>query len=224
MEQLNKNRSLAVLLIAVLFLILFAAYSFVIKPSSGSNSDQQAEIDRLTGQTELLSKKLAEKKESNKSYSEAGVQNALPLWDNTEQLLLDLQSIEQQTSATTITATFSPDSDGKQADGETDSASLGNIGLDTSSDNATAGNSSSAELGSYVKKLGVSVVIKGSYTNVLHYVEKLQTMPRLITVDSFDIAKSSSADKPLSASITFTAYFDPSYKSLVKQMVLPYTE
>ncbi|SEP14099.1 hypothetical protein [Paenibacillus sp. OV219] len=225
MEQLNKNRSLAVLLIALLFLLLFAAYTFLIKPSSGSDSEQQAEIERLTSQAELLGKKVSENKQANKAYSEASVQNALPLWDNTEQLLLDLQRIEQETGTATITATFNADTLGEQTAGNTDSATLDGTSDSTSSDGtATTDSTGSASLGPSVKKLKVSAVIKGRYADVLRYVEKLQRMPRLVTVESFDAVKASTADKPISANITFTAYFDPSYKPLVKQVILPYSD
>ncbi|SFT29463.1 hypothetical protein [Paenibacillus sp. BC26] len=216
MEQLTKNRSLSVLLVAVLFLALFAIYSYLLKPSADQITDQQAEIERLNSEYNLLSKKLAEKKEASNEFSKENVQQALPLWDNTEQLLLDLQQIESSTGGEALTATFTPDRVDDQQNADT-----------SASENTDSTTDSSTSFGPNVKQLKVSLVIKGKYADILRYIEELQKLPRLITVDSFDVAKSSSLAgdaKPISANLAFTAYFDPSYKSLAKEVLLPFEE
>ncbi|MBP3966850.1 hypothetical protein [Paenibacillus lignilyticus] len=216
MEQLTKNRSLSVLLVAVLFLALFAIYSYLLKPSADQITDQQAEIERLNNEYNLLSKKLAEKKEESNEYSKENVQQALPLWDNTEQLLLDLQQIESSTGGEALTATFTPDRVDDQENADT-----------SASENTDSTTNSSTSFGPNVKQLKVGLVIKGKYADILRYIEELQKLPRLITVDSFDVAKSSSLSgdaKPISANLAFTAYFDPSYKSLAKDVLLPFEE
>ncbi|SDX96413.1 hypothetical protein [Paenibacillus sp. CF384] len=215
MEQLTKNRSLTVLLLALLFLVLFVIYTYLLKPSTDKIANQQIEIESLNNQYSLLSNKLAEKKKASDEYSKSAVQLALPLWDNTEQLLLDLQQIESVTGTETLTASFTPDlEEGQSIAGE-------------NSDTNEGTTDSINPLGPNVKKLKVASVIKGSYSNVLRYIEELQKLPRLITVDSFDVAKTGSinaSSKPISANIVYTAYFDPSYKPLVKETILPFEE
>ncbi|WP_308637903.1 type 4a pilus biogenesis protein PilO [Paenibacillus silvisoli] len=215
MQQLSKNRSAAVLLIALLFLILFAVYTYILQPTNSKITDQQTEIERLDSQFKLLSTKLAEKKQASDDLSKESVQKALPLWDNTEQLLLDLQTIESTTGAETLTATFTPDASDAQS---------GNAGDEGTA--ASENSQSDSPYGPNVKQLKVASVIKGSYSSILQYVEELQKLSRLITIDSFDVAKPSGNDtnKPLSANIVYTAYFDPSYKSLVTQVIQPFNE
>ncbi|NBD25343.1 type IV pilus inner membrane component PilO [Paenibacillus glycinis] len=216
MEQLNKNRSLMLLVLAVLFLVLFAAYMYVVKPAASEVNDQEERISTLDKQRTLLQKKLGEKQEQAAAYSGEDVQRALPLWDNTEHLLLDLQGIEGRSGAQTLSAAFNA-AGGDDASAEDEEQAEGG-GEETNQ---------AAALPSGIKRLKTSAVVKGTYEQVLNYVDALQKLKRLITIDSLDIAKSSDgtgASPVIKINLAFTAYFDPSYRDQVSEVLQPYSE
>lgn len=214
MDQLNKNRSLVLLGLAVLFLVLFAVYMYLVKPTASDLDDQETKIAQLSQERSLLQRKLKEKQEQSASYSDEAVQRALPLWDNTEQLMLDIGTIEGRTGAETLSATFNA-ADDQDLEGIIQSSESGASGGEAAKDTLPAG----------IKKLKAATVVQGTYEQVLAYVDTLQKLDRLITIESLDIAKSGDAEAAgakIKANLMFTAYFDPAYRSQVKEVLEPF--
>ncbi|GGD48034.1 type 4a pilus biogenesis protein PilO [Paenibacillus nasutitermitis] len=201
MEQLNKNRKLALLLVALMFLVLLAVYIYMLLPKTRQVSDQQDVIARLESQTRLLQKKLDEKKSSESKYSQETVQAALPLWDNTEQMLMDLEQIGKTTRVQNVSLAFAADS-----------------GVDNET-------SAQQDVMSAVRELKISSSIKGSYADILTYISRLEALPRLIKVDNLEITKPDAFQNNaamITVNLSFTAYYDPSYKDLVDEQQLPF--
>ena len=73
----------------------------------------------------------------------------------------------------------------------------------------------------------MAAVIKGSYKSILDYVDRIQKLERLVTVDSLEInrtACSCGTEQDLTVNFTFTAYFEPAYRKDVEIPLLPYAE
>ncbi|MFC3801966.1 type 4a pilus biogenesis protein PilO [Cohnella sp. GCM10012308] len=201
--QLNK-RSLGLIGVVLLFLLLLMFVVYKQMPLNSDLSDQNDQIANLRSQADLLTKKAAEGSAAGAEYSDASVQQALPLSDNTEQMLLDLKKISQATGVAMLNATFSA-SDSNQLQSmlggeQTPYASVG--------------------------ELKTAVAIEGTYDRLLEWVGALQKLERLVSVDNFAIAKPAPADlgKAMTLNVNFTAYFDPSYRNLVDEELLPYQE
>ncbi|MDI4644323.1 type 4a pilus biogenesis protein PilO [Cohnella hashimotonis] len=201
--QLNK-RSLSLIGVVLLFLLLLMFVVYKQMPLNSELSDQRDQIASLRSQSDLLTKKAAEGSAAGAELSDASVQQALPLSDNTEQMLLDLKKISQATGVALLNATFSA-SDTNQLQSmlggeQTPYASVG--------------------------ELKTAVAIEGTYDRLLEWVGALQKLERLVSVDNFAIAKPAAADlgKAMTLNVNFTAYFDPSYRNLVDEELLPYKE
>lgn len=201
--QLNK-RSMGLIGVVLLFLLLLMFVVYKQMPLNTRLSEQSDQIASLRSQADVLAKKAAEGSSAEAEYSDASVQQALPLSDNTEQMLLDLKSVSQATGVALLNATFSA-SDSNQLQSmlggeQTPYASVG--------------------------ELKTAVAIEGTYDRLLQWVGALQKLPRLVSVDNFALAKPSAADmgKPMTLNVNFTAFFDPSYRNLVDEELLPYKE
>ncbi|MFC4103328.1 hypothetical protein [Paenibacillus xanthanilyticus] len=215
MEQLSKNRTAVMLLAVILFLALFALYMYLVKPAGDTIANQESELSTLDSQRAILQKKVDERKQKNEGFDAAAVQEALPLWDNTEQLLLDLYQIEAITFADTLTANFTIEDKNTEAENE-EAIDTGDVG---------DGQSTEPSALSTAKKVEVSVSIKGREADIGKYVYAVQNMKRLVVVDKFDISGNSrDSTKQVTASLVFTAYFDPSYLPLVDDIQTPYKE
>ncbi|MCC3374610.1 type 4a pilus biogenesis protein PilO [Cohnella sp. REN36] len=203
MEALTDKRKLIFIAVVLLFLLLLGGYLTFLQPLNASLSDQKDEIDRLNGQIRILTDKAAEKNREAGSFSQADVQAALPLSDNTEQLLLDLQTIGRGADVELLGSTFST--------AETNQLQT-MFGMKTSPYPS-------------VKELKASVVLQGKYEQLLDWIDRLQRLPRLVSVDAFSLAKPSSeadAQKPITLNLNFTVYYDPSYRNLTDGERLPY--
>ncbi|MBB3108726.1 type IV pilus assembly protein PilO [Paenibacillus phyllosphaerae] len=222
MEQLNKNRTMIVLMMSLLFLLLFAAYMYVVKPAASSVEEQDTEILSLEQQRDLLQKKLSEKQvDTTTEFPEETVQTQLPLWDNSEQLVLDLQRIEQETQATMTSSTWMAETTDTQEEQVSETS--------TTSESADGQGTEEAVVSPLerAKELKVTATIKGRYSELLAYIEALQKLTRLTTIESLDVTKPSVKDEAttdLTLNLVFIAYYDPSYKDLVKTIVQPYKE
>ncbi|TYP70113.1 type IV pilus assembly protein PilO [Paenibacillus methanolicus] len=212
MEQLSKNRTLFILLFAMLFLILFVLYQYVVMPSSDKLPDQEDEISRLADQQRILERQKEKKSSQDAAYAEESVQKALPLWDNTEQLLLDFKQIESSSNASVVSAAFAVEEAGGSKTAE-----------------ETAGTEEEAEAATEINagKVVVNTVLSGRYAEIVSFIDGLQKLPRLTTIDTLDITKSLSnvgGATDISVNLVFTAYFDPSYAQAVEHIVQPYKD
>ncbi|MEK3790901.1 type 4a pilus biogenesis protein PilO [Paenibacillus sp. FSL R7-0204] len=189
MEQINKYRSPIVLGVLVLFLLLFAFFLLGFQPTTSKIAEQESEISQLEQQNRLMENKI---QEFNSSTADNGAQDELlaklPRGDNSEQLIIDLQTIGTMTNAR-----------------------LKDIGFAVEDNNPAQVMTGSSEAAfPAVKTVRMDALVEGTYSNVLSWMNALQLLPRIINVDSFSFQHSSNAKNMISASITFTAYYEKS--------------
>lgn len=197
----NNTQTLLLFLAVILFLGLFALYYFLQIPSSEKVKSQQNEITIVEKQIQLLNKKLSEKKEEA-GFSMDEIQAALPLWDNTEQLTLDLNKIKTDTNVTFNSIAYAVSDKGTQTQ------------------QADANNKSAFP---NVREVKVTTSVAGTLDEVTAAITQLQALPRLINVETVNFGNlPKDLTRKLTVNLTFTAYFDPSYKSKVDKIVLPY--
>ena len=89
----QRRNTLWLLLALLLVLILAVCYLYLAKPAADRAAAKQIDIEFAQKETRLLQKKLQEKEAASHTGAVDGVQGELPYWDNTEQLVLDLERI-----------------------------------------------------------------------------------------------------------------------------------
>ncbi|SFE97590.1 type IV pilus assembly protein PilO [Paenibacillus catalpae] len=194
----TKNRSLGLIMMMLLFLVLLLLYVVLLQPSSNQLSDQKKLADQTERQLNALEASV-NKQNGEGSLPEQDIQAALPLWDNSEQLVVSLKSLSQQTGAKVNSATIDLPGDNK---------------LNTLDDSVDP-------IYPTVKEVNVHVFLLGTYTQVKSWMNQLQQQKRLIVVHSFSLQQSDSGMN--TAELSFTAYFDPSYERMLKNPILPAT-
>ncbi|MGU3473753.1 hypothetical protein ACLBWT_21715 [Paenibacillus sp. D51F] len=249
-----RRRNTLILLTAVILFLLLLLYAFYfVKPAFDKSASLDGEIAQQERLTEVLRKKLAEKQVAADARPVDGVQGALPYWDNTEQLALDLERIGAEAKVSHASLSFAGDlsasepllersgtaagtgsvqgaaagSDEAAPDAASDSLAAAAEGQTASPDGAAQDGGQAQAAASEPKKLQVAAVIKGSYESILAYVEQVNLMERITTVDSLEIARGASGSedgRELTVNFAFTAYFDPSYRSQVEDALLPFAE
>ncbi|GFZ88259.1 hypothetical protein GCM10008018_37990 [Paenibacillus marchantiophytorum] len=199
----NKNNTQTLLLFgaALLFLGLFAFYYFLQMPSSDKVKAQESELATLNKQVQLLNKKVSEKQNAVIGPSMKEVQAALPLWDNTEQITLDLNKIKKDTDVSFNSITYSISE--KSSQQQTDAAKK------TAYPN--------------VREVKVTTSVAGTFKEISDAITQLQALPRLIKVDTVNYGSlPKDLTRKITINLTFTAFFDPSYKAKVDKVETPY--
>lgn len=182
----------------LLFLVLLLLYVILLQPSSNKLSDQKELVDQTEMQLNALQASM-NRQDGEGSLPEQDIQAALPLWDDSEQLVVALKSLGQQTGAKLNSATIDLPGGNKL--------------------NTFTG--SSDPLYPTVKEVNVHVSLLGTYAQVKGWMNQLQQQKRLIVINSFTLQQSDSGMN--AAEIAFTAYFDPSYEQMLKNPILPVT-
>lgn len=194
MEQINKYRSSIVLGLLVLFLILFAFYMFAIRPVNNDIAMQDNEFSMLEQEKGIYINKINELK-SNKdaaTTSEEAALTAIPRGDDSESLILDLQSIGNSSHARLKDIGFSL----PETNGISDWTGI--------SADATAG----------LKEIKIAAIVEGGYTEIHEWLKQLHDLQRIVAIDSFSFQQPyefPSAIKPgsiLTANVSFTAYYE----------------
>jgi len=207
-EQINKYRSPIILGMLILFLLLLALYMLGIQPANRKLGEQETELSQLNDQNALLEKKIDERKsDASRDTEQAELLAQLPQGDNSEQLILDLRAIGALTGTRLKDVSFT-------------------VG-DKNPIQEMTGSSTAAF--PTVKQLNMTAVVEGDYTGIYNWMQALQSLPRIVNVDSFSFqrpADSGGAQKlpgVITANISFTAYFEEadnsadSSKSLAEQ-------
>jgi Tfp pilus assembly protein PilO len=201
MSSKNNTKSLLLFLAVLLFLGLFACYYFLQLPSTNKIKAQENEMAIVEKQVQLLTKKLSEKKE-DVGPSLKDIQAALPLWDNTEQLTLDLNQIKKNSKVNFNSISYAVSDKSTQTQQ-----------TDANSKNPYPN----------VREVRVTTSVAGTFNEVTDAITQLQALPRLIRVDTVNFGNlPKDLSRKLTVNLTFTAYFDPSYKSRVEKVELPY--
>jgi type IV pilus assembly protein PilO len=192
-EQINKYRSPIILGLLILFLLLFAFFMLGLQPASREVKDQESELSQLNEQNNLLQSKIDEQKnDTSQDAEEAALLAQLPKGDNSEQLILDLRSIGSATGA-----------------------KLKDISFSVSDQNPIQGTTgSSTEEYPTVKQLNMTAVVEGNYAGVSSWLLALQSLPRIVNVDSLAFQRSSADESAqgssgiITANVSFTTYFE----------------
>ncbi|KAA1186868.1 type 4a pilus biogenesis protein PilO [Paenibacillus sp. B2(2019)] len=194
MEQFNKYRSPIVLGVLILFLMLFAFYMLGVQPTNKEISAQNAEIRQLEKEAEILQTKINELKSSTTSLDseQQELLAALPKGDDSEGLIDDLRAV-----------------------GMSSQARLKDVSFILDEANPIQQMTGSAEvLFPTIKQIKMTAVVEGTYTSIRQWMEELQTLARIVNVDSFNFQQSyeeRSKDSPesiLTANVAFTAYYE----------------
>ncbi|WP_336787121.1 hypothetical protein [Paenibacillus sp. MMO-177] len=195
----TKNRSLGLIVMMLLFLVLLLLYVVLLQPSSSKLSDQKKLAEQSELQYNALQASVNKQQEEGTGLAERDIQAALPLWDNSEQLVVTLKSLSLQTGA-----------------------KINSAAIDLPGENKLNALSGSADpLYPTVKEVNVHVTLLGTYAQVKSWMTQLQQQKRLIVINDFTLQQADSGMN--TAELSFTAYFDPSYKSLLKNPILPAT-
>lgn len=192
MDLLSKNRNAVVLGMVLLFLVLLLAYLLSVNPKAKLVDERKADLDRVTSQNELIRNKIAQIKaeQSNEAMDPSEVSALLPNTDKSEQMLLDLSRISQDTLVDLESAAFTS--------------------LESNRIAAMTGNPELLFPG--VRELAVSAVVSGTYKEIRSWLDELQGVERMIVVDGFSFQQPYEFGEPgslLKANVTFTAYYLP---------------
>ncbi|SDF21500.1 type IV pilus assembly protein PilO [Fontibacillus panacisegetis] len=202
------NRSVLLLITSTAFLLLIIMYVWVYLPSHQQLSDLKAEKNRVNTQIETLQSVLDEKMSKKYNIDERVVQAAVPLWDNTEQLIFQLDVINKLTNVSVKNGSigFQEKSEIELQD---ESSSQTNAETNGTSDNG-------------VKEMVVNLTVDGKVTDVIEWVDRLEKLPRLIFVSSFNLKKGETYGDAV-VDLSFVAFFDPSYEPILEKPILPKT-
>ncbi|GLX69288.1 GspMb/PilO family protein [Paenibacillus glycanilyticus] len=193
-----KNRSFGLIVMMLLFLVLLLLYVVLLQPSSSELLDQKGLVSNAEQQLNALQASI-NKKEEGSNLPEQDIQAALPLWDNSEQLVVSLKTLSQQTGAKVNSATIDLPGDNK---------------LNLLSDNADP-------LYPTVQEVNVHVSLLGTHAQVKSWMDQLERQKRLVVVNSYTLQQTDSGMD--TAELAFTAYFDPSYKDMLNNPIVPQT-
>ncbi|MNO37896.1 Pilus assembly protein, PilO [compost metagenome] len=194
MEQFNKYRSPIVMGVLILFLMLFAFYMLGVQPTNKEISAQNAEISQLEKEAEILQTKINELKSSATSLDseQQELLAALPKGDDSEGLIDDLRAV-----------------------GMSSQARLKDVSFILDEANPIQQMTGSAEvLFPTVKQVKMTAVVEGTYTSIRQWMDELQTLVRIVNVDSFNFQQSyeerakDSPESILTANVAFTAYYE----------------
>jgi type IV pilus assembly protein PilO len=194
MEQFNKYRSPIVLGVLILFLMLFAFYMLGVQPTNKEISAQNNEISQLEKEAEILQTKINELKSSATSVDseQQELLAALPKGDDSEGLIDDLRAV-----------------------GMSSEARLKDVSFILDEANPIQQMTGSAEvLYPTVKQVKMTAVVEGTYTSIRQWMDELQTLARIVNIDSFNFQQSyeerskDSPDSILTANVAFTAYYE----------------
>ncbi|MBA9084225.1 type IV pilus assembly protein PilO [Fontibacillus solani] len=207
MDNMNK-RSVLLLITSIAFLLLIIMYVWVYLPSNQQLSDLKAEKNQVNTQIQTLQSVLDEKMSKKYNIDEKAVQAAVPLWDNTEQLIFQLDVINKLTNVSVKNGSI-----GFQEKSEIELQ-------DESSSQNNAETDGTPAIG--VKEIVVNLTVDGKVTDVIDWVDRLEKLPRLIFVSSFNLKKGETYDDAV-VDLSFIAFFDPSYEPILEKPILPET-
>lgn len=186
MEQLSKHRNVVLLGIVLLFVILLAFYAWVLHPLTKQSDQYDAQLSQIQQEYNLIQTKIAQLKGSQPNEQQQAVQAAIPATVASEKLLLQLQQVDQSSYARITDVEF--------------------VNIDPNN----SGDIAAEDLGVNVGQIRMNAEIEGGYAEIREWMNQLQKLPRLITVDSFSFQQPYTPGKSgtiLTANVSFTAYY-----------------
>lgn len=191
MEQINKYRSPIVLGLLSLFLLLFVFFMFGIQPANREIKDQESQLSQLNEQNSLIQSKIDERQnDTDQAAEEAELLAQLPTGDSTGQLILDLRKIGSSNETRLKDVSFS-------------------VGEQNPIDVMTGSSTGAYPM---LKQLNMTAIVEGNYVGISNWLLALQSLPRIINVDTLSFQRSDVATQAnssiITANVTFSAYFE----------------
>lgn len=190
MERINKYRSVIVLALLLGFVLLFAFYWLGLSRTIERLDEQSQEMVQIEGEKQLLQNKLDEMK------GEAGQEQVDPEWDAlpkndmADELILDLRTVTARSGATLKSIDFNLTSENE-------------LHLMLHEQEAVY---------PYIQEIKMNANLEGTLSQIESWMEELESLPRLMKVDSFAFqhrSESGSIEDPvLTATFIFTSYYE----------------
>lgn len=197
----EKNKTMLILLLLLFFVGAFLLYWFYYQGSLHALADIEQQVKQKGDSVALLTKTVNAKKEEIPTTTDLEKDlAALPIWDNTEQLVMELRGGELRSGVTLTDITFQP----------SDVNRLGQYGENFPT----------------VKEVSISLHVTGTYEAIKAFLAQVEASPRRMMVDSFayDRGENNGAEQngTMVATITMTAYYDPANGVMVDPKWLQY--
>lgn len=191
MERINKYRSVIVLVLLLGFVILFAFYWLGLSPALDKLDEQSRELVQIEEEKRLLQNKLDEMKGNVEGQDPIDSEwDALPQNDMADQLILDIRMVTARSEATLRTINFS----------------------------LTQGNELHLMLNEqeavypYIHEIKMNADLEGTLSQIESWMGELESLPRLMKVDSFAFQRRSESgsreDPMMTVTLVFTSYYE----------------
>ncbi|GIP41934.1 hypothetical protein J45TS6_03930 [Paenibacillus sp. J45TS6] len=191
MERINKYRSVIVLALLLGFVLVFAFYWLGLSPTIDKLDEQSQELVQIEGEKQLLQNKLDEMKGNVEGQDSIDPEwDALPQNDMADQLILDIRAVTARSEATLKAIDF----------------------------NLTGGNelhlmfNEQETMYPRVHEIKMNADLEGTLSQIESFMKELESLPRLMKVDSFAFQHRSEsgsiADPILTATLVFTSYYE----------------
>ena len=231
--RFSKKQSLIIGTVALLVvLILVYVQFFKLSPLKSDLGIKQQSLESEQKLLEIVSQKKAEDtKKTSEDTKE--LQKKLPVEPLQEQLILDLEKAENLSNSKISSMSFSKDADVNTAADQANAENANGQQTTTNQTDAnqatanqdTAAQQAAANQTSGMKKLTVSLSVESpSYEELEKFVGTLESLKRIIVVESInysggeEITSLAQEEKPLTYSLTFSAFYMPSLDDLAAEV------
>jgi type IV pilus assembly protein PilO len=231
--RFSKRDSIIIGFVALLVVIILVyAQFFKLAPLKSDLGMKQQSLESEQKLLEIASQKKAEDtKKTSEDTKE--LQKKLPVEPLQEQLILDLEKAENLSNSKISSMSFSKDADVTTA---ADPASTETATSQQTTENQTpvnqaainqdtAAQQAAASQVNGMKKLTVSLSVESpSYEELEKFVGTLESLKRIIVVESIsysggeEITSLAQEEKPLTYSLTFSAFYMPSLEDLAAEV------
>lgn len=191
MERINKYRSVIVLALLLGFVLVFAFYWLGLSPTIDKLDEQSQELVQIEEEKQLLQNKLDELKGNVEGQDSIDPEwDALPQNDMADQLILDIRTVTARSEATLKAIDF-------QLTGENELHLMLN---------------EQETMYPRIHEIKMNADLEGTLSQMESFMKELESLPRLMKVDSFALQQRSEsgsiADPVLTATIVFTSYYE----------------
>lgn len=199
MDNTNK-RSVTFLIIITLFLVLLVLFVLLYMPTNKELSAVKDQKNSINHKIVTLQNALEKKAQPvGAKFDEEAVQAALPLWDDTEQIIVKLKEIGLATEA-----------------------DLTNGGITFMEGNEMHLLSNQNDpIYTDVQQMNISLKAKGHETEVIEWIDSLENLPRMTLIKSLRLIHQDEDKDSVTVDLTLTAYLAPQYQPMLENPILP---
>ncbi|MEH6905574.1 pilus assembly protein PilO [Neobacillus drentensis] len=236
--RFSKRDSIIIGFVALLVLIILVyAQFFKLAPLKSDLGMKQQSLESEQKLLEIASQKKAEDtKKTSEDTKE--LQKKLPVEPLQEQLILDLEKAENLSNSKISSMSFSKDADvttvadpastetatSQQTTANQTTANQTPVNQGTTNQDTAAQQAAASQVNG-MKKLTVSLSVESpSYEELEKFVGTLESLKRIIVVESIsysggeEITSLAQEEKPLTYSLTFSAFYMPSLEDLAAEV------